>query len=200
MRSSPRCERAVRLIRNAVIGAAGLAAIPIVVSINRGLWIAPGVAVVFVGVRLAAAGRTKVLLGGARSCVVLAAVIVLSPLGGLIHDGSRSSHNSNGTRSTLYAETFRGVGQSPLFGFGSPRASAYTSPGNDARVGTQGQFYLVLFSHGYPGAALLPGLVRYSRSCPLRRRTVTESSGASVILMSFTEMMVYDFLPVRCTW
>ena len=184
-----------RFTRHLVIALLAVSAIPVVISINRGLWIALGVALVFVTVKMTATGRSRVLLAVLGLCTVVAAVIVLSPLGGIIHERLTSQRNSNGTRSTLYQEAFSGVGRSPLFGFGSPRASAYTSAGN-AHVGTQGQFYLVLFSHGIPAMLCYLGWFLFTSLHALRRKRVDTILWNCVILMSFTEMMVYDFLPV----
>ena len=184
------------LVRKAVFALLGLSTIAIVVSINRGLWIALALAAAYVGIRLAAAGRTKLLIRGTAVCVVLAVAIVVSPLGSLIHERVSSSHNSNGTRSTLYGQTFAGVSSSPLFGFGSPRASTTLVGTAKTAVGTQGQFYLVLYSHGYPGLVFYLGWFAYTLLATLRRRTVTELLWGSVIVISFAEMMVYDFLPV----
>jgi polysaccharide biosynthesis protein PslJ len=172
-----------------------VAAIPIIVSINRGLWIALIIAVIFVGVRLAAARHARLLMGGAAVTLVLAAIILVSPLGRLADQRISSSHNSNGTRATLYSDTFSGTSKSPLFGFGTPRASANLASNANVRVGTQGQFYLILFSHGYPGLVFYLGWFGFTFLLALRRRSLDEILWESVILISFVEMMVYDFLP-----
>ena len=54
----------------------------------------------------------------------------------------------------------------------------------------------MLYSHGYPGLLFYLGWFAYTLLATLRRRTVTELLWASVIVISFAEMMVYDFLPV----
>ncbi len=183
------------LVRRTMIVLFVIAAIPIIISINRGLWIGLIAAGLFVGVRLAAAGHAKMLIGGGVAALVLAAIIVVSPLGNLINQRVSSSHNSNGTRATLYSDTFAGTSRSPLFGFGTPRASATLSSEANVRVGTQGQFYLILFSHGYPGLIFYLGWFAFTFLLALRRRTLDEILWSSVILISFVEMMVYDFLP-----
>jgi len=184
------------MLRKVVLVLLGLSSICIIVSINRGLWLALALAGAYVGVRLAAAGRAKVLIRGLAVCVVLAVAIAISPLGNLIQQRVSSSHNSNDTRSTLYGQTFSGVNSSPLFGFGSPRAPTNLSYNQDIRVGTQGQIYLILYSHGYPGLLFYLGWFAYTLLATLRRRAMDELLWASVIIISFAEMMVYDFLPV----
>jgi polysaccharide biosynthesis protein PslJ len=182
------------VVRNAVIVLFGIGAIPIIVSINRGLWIGLIVASLYLAIRLAGAGRVKILLGGGLVVALLAAVILVSPLGALIDARLSSDHNSNGTRSQVYSQTFAGVSSSPLFGFGSPRSSETIA--SSTAVGTQGQFWLVLFSHGYPGLIFYLGWFAFTFLLAMRRRTLTEMLLSSVILMSFVMMMVYDFLPV----
>ena len=184
------------VVKNLVIALIVIAAIPIVVSINRGLWIALIVAGIYIGVRLALSGHAKLLMGSAAVIVILAGVIALSPLGSLVQARLNSEHNSNGTRSTLYSDTFTGAGKSPLFGFGTPRASENLAQDANVRVGTQGQFFLVLFSHGYPGLVFYLGWFAFTLLLSLRRRSLTEILWSSVILISFVEMFVYDFLPV----
>src|SRR5262249_53750682 len=107
-----------RFTRQLTIGLLAVGAIPIVVSINRGLWIALAIAIALVVLRMTATGRPKVLLAVAGLVALVAAVVLLSPLSGIIHDRLTSEKNSNGTRSTLYSEAFNGVASSPLFGFG----------------------------------------------------------------------------------
>ena len=119
---------------------------------------------------------------------VIAAIVVLSPLSGIIHDRLTSQKNSNGTRSTLYQEAINGVATSPLFGFGSPRASQQTV-GSNARVGTQGQFYLVLFSHGIPATLCYLGWFLFTALHALRRKRVDVILWNCVILMSFSGSM-----------
>ena len=184
-----------RFTRQLVIALLAVAAIPIIVSINRGLWIALAIAIAYVAIRMTAAGRGKFLMAALGLCALVAVVVVMSPLGGIIHDRLTSQNNSNGTRSTLYSEAFSGVSQSPLFGFGSPRASSTASVGN-THVGTQGQFYLVLFSHGIPAMIFYLGWFLFTSLHALRRKRVDVILWNCVILMSFAEMMVYDFLPV----
>jgi hypothetical protein len=183
------------MVRRAMLILFGIAAIPVIVSINRGLWIALVTAVIFVAVRLAATRHARLLVGGAAVTLVLAAIILVSPLGHLVTQRVSSSHNSNGTRATLYSDTFSGTSRSPLFGFGTPRASANLSSNANVRVGTQGQFYLILFSHGYPGLVFYLGWFAFTFLLALRRRSQEEILWGTVILISFVEMMVYDFLP-----
>lgn len=181
-------------VRWSVGGLLLVSAIPIIVSINRGLWLALGVGVVYVVVRLAAIGRRRSLLVGLAVLGLVGAGVAVSPLRDIIHTRTTSGQNSNHTRSTLYQEAFAGVAASPLFGNGSPQVSSQTLGGS--RVGTQGQFALVLFSHGIPGILFYLGWFAFTAAHALRRRSIDELLWNAAIIVSFVEMAVYDFLPV----
>jgi len=153
-----------------------------------------GVGVVYVVVRLAAIGRRRSLLVGLAVLGLVGAGVAVSPLRDIIHTRTTSGQNSNHTRSTLYQEAFAGVAASPLFGNGSPQVSSQTLGGS--RVGTQGQFALVLFSHGIPGILFYLGWFAFTAAHALRRRSIDELLWNAAIIVSFVEMAVYDFLPV----
>ena len=69
--------------------------------------------------------------------------------------------------------------------------------GNDSPIlFRQGQFFLILYSHGYPGLVFYLGWFAYTLGATFRRRSITDLLWGSVILVSFLEMMVYDFLPM----
>lgn len=128
-----------------------LAVVPIVVSVNRGLWMSLGVTFLYVVVRRAGAGRGASTLRLVLGVSVVVLFVTLSPLGDLISERAGSDH-SNRSRSTLYSLTLEQVDESPLVGFGAPRPDDENP--NLPPVGTHGQLWTVLFSHGWVGAAL----------------------------------------------
>ncbi len=184
------------VVKNLVIALIVIAAIPIVVSINRGLWIALIVAGIYIGVRLALSGHAKLLMGSAAVIVILAGVIALSPLGSLCRRAStpsttrtaraprstptrspaRASRRSSASARPAHPRIWR---RTPTCAW-APRAS---SSWCSSRTATRA------WCSTWAG---LP-----SRFCSsLRRRSLTEILWSSVILISFVEMFVYDFLPV----
>ena len=62
-----------------------------------------------------------------------------------------------GTRQTLVADAFDLVAQSPWFGLGAPQTALFSNDTNDVSVGTHGQFFTLLVSHGYPGVIFYYG-------------------------------------------
>lgn len=167
--------------------------VPIVVSVNRGLWLALGAGLVYLAARSALTGRARPLLVGGGMALLLAGVVAASPLGTIVHERISSQKNSNNTRATLYREAVHQVLASPVFGYGSPRPATTASIGNP-HTGTQGQFFLVLFSHGIPAAVAYYGwfLLTFIRTS---RRARTAMWGL-VILISLVESPFYDFMPI----
>lgn len=137
--------------RRAVLcSAIALSLFPALLTLNRGMFLALAVGLSYVGIRLALRGQGA----GLASLGVLAAVTLLAvqvtPVTALLQQRLESSA-TNQTRLSVYEQAIDGTVSSPLFGHGAPRPAA--SPSEPA-VGTQGQFWMVLFSHGFPGAAL----------------------------------------------
>lgn len=180
--------------RYALIALLVLSVIPIVVSLNRGLWLGILAALLYIAVKSALQGNARFLFRLLTSLAVLAALIVVSPLGSLLHERVSSKTNSNQTRAAIYAETISQVKTSPVFGFGSPRPTQ-SDILTGAHVGTQGQFFLVLFSQGVPGMLFFLGFFGsvFLRSCrgPLTSATLW----SVVILIAAVEMWFYDFVP-----
>jgi O-antigen ligase len=87
---------------------------------------------------------------------VVVLFVTISPLGDLIADRAGSDH-SNRSRTTLYSLTLEQVEESPLVGFGAPRPDEENP--NLPPVGTHGQLWAVLFSHGWVGVVLFVGFL-----------------------------------------
>jgi hypothetical protein len=133
-------------------------AIPIVMSLNRGLWLSLGLGLLYASWRFALLGRGAAFGGVLLLFAVLGLIIAFTPLRELVADRLVTGH-SNRARITLASEAGEGVLDSPLLGYGSPRPSAENP--NLPSVGTQGQLWLVLFSHGIPGALFFVGWFVY---------------------------------------
>lgn len=118
--------------------------IPAFLTLNRGMFVGLGVVALFLVVRGAAAGRwgtAAVLFIGS---VALGVLTVLSPVGRLLSE-RLASGSSTEDRGSLYGATLVEALRAPVFGYGAPRPAA--EPWLPA-LGTQGQLWTVLFSHG----------------------------------------------------
>ncbi len=145
----------------AALGPLGvIAAVPIILSLNRGLWAALLVMIAFYGLRTAIDGRFTVVIGLAVVAVIAAVFIAVSPAGDLISQRLNTPH-SNETRENLSVLSVQStLDGSPFIGFGSTR----NVPGNFNSIaggatedcprcsppplGTGGQLWLLVFGGG----------------------------------------------------
>ncbi len=187
------------------IAAVAVAVVPIVFSLNRGMWLGLALSAIYIAFRLAARGRLLavgvlafVLAGGATAFVV-------SPLHDVVT--SRFEHGqSNGIRAYTVTQAITGATHSPILGYGSTRNTLGSSQsiavgksstcqicGNNT-IGSNGQLWLVLISQGYVGAALyvwffLSAAWRYRRD-----RSAIGMGGVLVMILSLLYMFFYSAL------
>lgn len=182
-----------------------LSLIPIVYSINRGLWVGLGLAVLFMGVRLAARGRWGVLTAIVATLVVAGVVLMVSPLATIITE--RLDHpKSNDIRSFTIEQTLEVLPYSPVLGLGSTRAALGSSNsiavGQNANcgkcgnptIGSNGQVWLLLIAQGLGGVALYVGFFIRSLWAYRRDRTPIGDAGLLALLLPMWFMLVYNSL------
>ncbi|MEV5706818.1 O-antigen ligase family protein [Actinoallomurus sp. NPDC052274] len=171
---------AVRWRRQAVTVLLLASLVPAFSTLNRGMFLAVGVGVLYAALRFGFRGQVK----------WLAAVLVLlgiglataSALGVGQSIGSRTQYSStNAGRATIYREAFERTLQSPFIGYGAPRPSLTLS----ISVGTQGQFWNVMFSFGFVALILF---CAWLWSLPLRTRA---APGALLWLHVVTVMAAF---------
>ncbi len=141
------------LRRKLIIGFLAASLVPMVVSLNRGMFLSIGIGLLYVAIRLALRGRVVTLVSMLGLIALVAAVVALTPLSHLIIANLSSTHgHSNTTRVSVAQQAFDGVNRSPIFGYGEPRA--VTGQGGTPPIGTQGQLWMILYSNGYVACAL----------------------------------------------
>lgn len=148
--------------------AAGLsiALVPIVYSLNRGMWIGLGLSVLAVGLRQAMRGR---IVGGLLGLVAaITAALIFSPLSGIV-SSRLDNGNSNEIRSSLAYDSIAAATSSPVIGYGSTRATIGSNSSiavgrtpecskcGNADIGSTGQLWLILIAQGIVGACLYLG-------------------------------------------
>jgi polysaccharide biosynthesis protein PslJ len=132
----------------------GVAAVyPMLVSVNRGLWISLAVGLVYFAARKALRGQLGPFLVLVGTLVAVTALLVVTPAGKLVADKLDKSDRSNDSRSNLYEQAFEGAQQSPLIGNGAPRRAEGAPPGMPP-VGTHGMLWYLMFVHGFVGLVL----------------------------------------------
>lgn len=142
--------------------------VPIVYSLNRGVWTGIGLSIVILGVRLAARGRIA-LVGTLLGLIALAGVVfVATPLGTIVTARLNAGH-SNSIRESLAGASIDAARQSPVVGFGTTRltigSDVSIAIGNtpdcpkcgNREIGSTGQLWLLLISQGFLGALLYFG-------------------------------------------
>lgn len=165
--------------------------VPAFLTLNRGMFIGLGVALVYATVRLALHGNKRGLLAVAGVAVVGAIVFQAVPAQERLNDRLETS-SSTQTRASTYAETWDATLESPVFGKGAPRPSA--NP-NAPPIGTQGHFWIVLFSFGIGGALLFVGWFLSAFAGTLRRSDPVTLACNTVLLVALVELFYYGLLP-----
>lgn len=157
------------------------ATLPIVASLNRGLWLSILAVAAFTAFRSALLGdmRRLALLAGVGT--VLAAVFVVSPLGSTIETRFQTPHSDQVRENLGMQSVVSALEGSPLIGFGTTRdvagnfksiaggASAICPGCEPPPLGTHGQAWLLIFFSGVGGLTLYvvfmaAYLVRHMRS------------------------------------
>lgn len=166
--------------------------VPVILSLNRGLWGSVTAGLLYGAVLLAGKGNVRALVGITVLSLGLATVVVLSPLEQVVSLRIDNPH-SNRARFSLYDEAVSGVKESPLVGYGGPRpASGEYLPS----VGTQGQLWMVLFSHGVPGTVMFLGFFAHFLWTTRRARSGVIFWSHIMIFVALLQMPVYGQIPV----
>ena len=196
-----------QLIRRRVlgIGVCVVALVPVVHSLDRALWLGLVLSFVYlvlrVGPRHRRAGTALVLVA---ACA--ASIVAVSPLGSLV--ARRAAHGeSDDLRIYLTKAAFEDVRHSPILGYGGTRKtlgsnrsiavgpSANCSQCGSFGIGSNGQFWLVLFSQGFVGALLytlffLAAVVRHWPDA-----SAVGVAGTLALVLSLAYMFFYTALP-----
>ncbi|GAA2391162.1 O-antigen ligase family protein [Dactylosporangium salmoneum] len=179
--------------------------VPIVYSLNRGLWIGLAAMAVYVAVRLALRGKFAALGLIAVAAVTVAVALAVTPLGDVVN--ARVEHGkSNGVRMYTTQKAIDGMWESPFIGFGSTRNTiggrnsiAVGESANCARcgnftIGGGGQLWQLLYAHGLLGTATYLGFFLFGLWRFRRDATPMGLAGGAALVSSFTAMLWYNSL------
>ena len=93
--------------------------VPVVFSLNRTLWLALIVILVYGGARFAVRGRKGSFQAICAVAIVGYLLFNFGPTGKLISDRAKVAHSNSG-RALLYNEAKDSVAKSPMMGYGAP--------------------------------------------------------------------------------
>ena len=127
---------------------------PAFLTLNRGMFLSLGAGLAVLGVQAMLRGNVRVAASIAGVVALAGTATFFIPITDLINSRVSAS-NTNTDRMALYTEVLRRVGESPWLGFGAPVDVDTVSA--DAPIGTQGQLWMVLFSHGVPALVCFLG-------------------------------------------
>ena len=175
-----------------LLGLAG--AYPILVSVNRGLWISLAVALVYFAARKALRGRFGAMAVLVTTLVAVGALLVATPAGDLVGDRLDNSERSNESRSSLYGLAFDGATASPLVGNGAPERVEGADPSLPP-VGTHGLLWYLLFVHGFVATALFVGWLGGEVWRSGRVRTADGWWTHLALLIGLVQVPFYGLLP-----
>lgn len=191
-----------RIQRWITVIATGVAAAPIVYSLNRGMWIGLGIIIVYVALRMAARGKFLVL--GTLMCgiALTGVIIIVSPLQTIISERLANPH-SDDIRTTLAVTSVKDAISSPILGYGSTRkllgssqsiavghSSSCPQCGN-ASIGSTGQLWLLLIANGFVGTFLYVGFFVYAVWRYRGDRTPIGLAGSLSVLLPLWYMFTY---------
>jgi hypothetical protein len=175
-----------------VLRAAMVASIvPVVFSLNRGLWLSLGLALMYAMFRFLLRGDFRQAIKVIVAFAVVGIVLLASPLGSLAT--SRFSHKTGDTgRLQRDVGAQQQIANSPILGFGAPLGAVQTPTHKQSNLGTESEIFLLVFSHGVPGLALFLIWMFYTLFRSGRWRTAYGFWAHISLLVACIQLPYYD--------
>ncbi len=179
------------------------ALLPVIFSLNRGLWLALVALALFATLRSVLAGRLRVLGVLVVGVALVGVLLVATPLGSTIATRLENGNSDSG-RTDLAVLTLTSMGStSPVVGLGTTRQvqggfesiAQGSTPGcprcTPPALGTQGQLWLVAFSQGFGGLVLYFGFLVLQLLRHIRNPSPTVTVGLGVVVVHLVTAPVY---------
>lgn len=187
---------AKRWQRLTLVAMAFAAVVPIVLSLNRGLWLTLGLGMVYAAGREALRGQGRQLVTIVGALLVVVVLILATPMGDLIALRGEEGHSDN-RRLNLYEDSLTEVAKSPIVGHGGPVYNE-ARPLGTPPAGTHGEIWLVLVANGVPATIAFLGffVVVLLKS----RRAPPGSFGFwtnVMVVIGLAQLGVYSMLPAQ---
>jgi hypothetical protein len=180
-----------------------VAALSIVYSLDRGLWVGLACGFVYLAVRAAARGKLLMLASIGLIIALFGILIVASPLGSLIEQRLQHGKSDN-VRDSLSIIAVQDAVASPFIGFGDTRHQQGSvnsiAVGKTSKclacgsrdIGGNGQLWLLLICSGFIGTALYFGFFTYGVWRYRRDTTPYGLAAVLVILLGYVFAIVYQ--------
>lgn len=182
------------------------AVVPMVYSLNRGLWVGLGLVAAYTVGRMIAQGRLWVGGIAAAAVAVGLTALMFSPLQTLV-SGRLDNGASNDVRAYSISKAIEISKLSPIIGYGNTR-TAVGSPQSltigkspecpkcgNVPLGINGQLWLEIVAHGFVGAALYITTFLYIGLRYWRDRGAVAVIGVLTALIMLWFMFIYGSLP-----
>lgn len=179
--------------RTVLLTVAALGLIPVVYSIDRGLWLALGAAALYALGRAVRRGHGNAFVALILGLGAAGLLLSMSSLQTVVAEKLTHAYSNKG-RLNSYSATWSGFLQQPWIGHGTSGSSVGLFVGN-APVGTQGQFWALIYASGLAGAVPFFLWFLYVLFATLRLRSGLAAAyrlaGVLPLALSFT----YGFVP-----
>ncbi|MEW9554200.1 hypothetical protein [Nonomuraea sp. NPDC050783] len=184
-----------------VTAVAAVAAVPVVYSLNRGLWIGLGLSALYLVARTGGRARVALCATAAGAALVLA----LSPLATLFTQRLDRPH-SNDIRAFTVTATLAAATHSPVIGYGNTRnalgnhrtittgRTGWCPDCGHPPLGSDGQLWLLIITQGFTGAALYVAFFAGAIRRHWADRSPVGLGGVLVMGLVLLYMFVYDGL------
>lgn len=182
------------------------AAVGVVFSLNRGVWLGLGLMAAYLLIRLAFTGQRRAVAALVAALTAVVLVVVVTPLGSTLTDRLNTPHSNERRESVAGAVVAKTWEESPVLGFGSTRTVAgnFSSVAGGATpecrqcaappLGTQGFMWRLVFTTGFVGAGLFLAFLVVQFVTHLRMTGTYAIVGTGLIAVSLVFFTVYDSL------
>jgi len=167
-----------------------LSFVPAFLTLNRGMFLGLALALAYVLLRSLIGGNARALAAVAALALAAGGAWATLPVAERL-DHRVEVSSSTTDRAALYVEAVERTLQQPVFGYGAPRPSVTAGAPS---VGTQGQFWMVMFSHGIPGVVLFMGWLVFAYVRTLRARDPVGLACNTVLLVTLVESLYYGIM------
>ena len=199
------CHRDAGWRRVAAPFVLALSVIPVIYSLNRGLWLTLAVMALFVAIRSAATGHVRLLGGLLAGALAVGLLLTATPLKGTLESRVSQEDTSNEGRTNLVSLSLESMAQkSPVVGYGTTRnvQGTFGSISGGATVlcplcsppamGTQGLIWLVAFSTGAGGLLMFLAFFVLTFLRNIRLKTAHATLSLTVLVAFFVTLPIYD--------